>query len=199
MHPSVRTPRGGPRPLARNARDLPHRHAVREISYASVYCLSSRPSPITEKIHRIAAPMVSRSRFFSTTVEPPSDDETPPPNMFDRPPPFPRCSRIRTIRITLVSTSRMLTAVVTGGLLGQPYARVEHAVQDVGQQVGEGDDERRRHHATQKDRQVLGEARLDRLRPDAWQAEQPLGDDRAAEQRAEVAAEQRRDRGERRT
>ena len=41
--------------------------------------------------------MVSRSRFFSTTALPPSEDETPPPNMLDRPPPLPRCSSTRTI------------------------------------------------------------------------------------------------------
>ena len=49
---------------------------------------------------------VSRSRFFSTTEDPDSDEETAPPNIDDRPPPLPRCSRISTTSSALVSTSR---------------------------------------------------------------------------------------------
>src|SRR5271163_2791846 len=46
---------------------------------------------------------VSRSRFFSTTVEPDRLDCTPPPNSVDRPPPLARCS----------STSRTTRMLVT--------------------------------------------------------------------------------------
>src|SRR5690242_13915660 len=47
---------------------------------------------------------VSRSRFFSTTVDPDRLDWTPPPNSVDRPPPFARCSRTRSTTSTLVTT-----------------------------------------------------------------------------------------------
>jgi hypothetical protein len=39
---------------------------------------------------------VSRSRFFSTTEDPDSDEDTDPPNSDERPPPLPRCRRIST-------------------------------------------------------------------------------------------------------
>ena len=38
---------------------------------------------------------VIRSRFFSTTVEPAAAEPTEPPNMSERPPPFPLCMRMR--------------------------------------------------------------------------------------------------------
>ena len=47
-------------------------------------------------------PTVSRSRLRSATDEPPSELETPPPNMSDSPPPRPLCSR----------TSRIIRALV---------------------------------------------------------------------------------------
>src|SRR4029078_9797343 len=50
---------------------------------------------------------VSRSRFFSTTVDPDRLDWTPPPNRVDRPPPLARCSRTRSTTSTLV-TIRMI-------------------------------------------------------------------------------------------
>src|ERR1700682_1577030 len=46
---------------------------------------------------------VSRSRFFSTTVDPDRLDWTPPPNRVDRPPPLARCSSTRS------TTSRLVT------------------------------------------------------------------------------------------
>jgi len=52
---------------------------------------------------------VSRLRFFSTTEEPERDEDTAPPNIDDRPPPLPRCRRISTTRMALVSTSTMLS------------------------------------------------------------------------------------------
>src|SRR4051812_39697796 len=48
---------------------------------------------------------VSRLRFFSTTEEPASDEDTAPPNIEDRPPPLPRCSRISTTSMRLLITS----------------------------------------------------------------------------------------------
>src|SRR5258705_1169057 len=58
---------------------------------------------------------VYRSRFFSATEEPARLDETPPPNMLDRPPPLPRCSRISSVSSTLVmmsSTTRVYANAV---------------------------------------------------------------------------------------
>src|SRR6476469_2124289 len=47
---------------------------------------------------------VSRSRFFSTTVEPERLDWTPPPNRVDRPPPLARCSSTSNTTNKLVTT-----------------------------------------------------------------------------------------------
>ena len=52
-----------------------------------------------------AVKTVSRLRFFSTTEEPASDEDAAPPNIEDRPPPLPRCSRMSTTRSALVITS----------------------------------------------------------------------------------------------
>src|SRR6476660_2588117 len=48
-------------------------------------------------------PTVNRSRFRSATEEPPSELETPPPNMSERPPPRPLCSRTSMIIKRLVA------------------------------------------------------------------------------------------------
>src|SRR5215204_1920047 len=50
---------------------------------------------------------VNRSRFFSTTEDPDSDEETEPPNIDDRPPPLPRCSRMRSTSNALEMMSTM--------------------------------------------------------------------------------------------
>src|ERR1700729_787663 len=52
--------------------------------------------------HRMPKKMVIRSRFRSTTDEEPRVDDTPPPNMSDKPPPLPLCR----------STSRTITRLV---------------------------------------------------------------------------------------
>jgi hypothetical protein len=49
-----------------------------------------------------------RSRFFSTTVEPAAVAPRPPPNMSDRPPPFPLCSSTRKMRAPEMRTWRMI-------------------------------------------------------------------------------------------
>src|SRR4051812_32948476 len=66
------------------------------------------PMPTMQTAQMTPQNTVSRLRLRSTTEEPASEDETAPPNMLDRPPPLPRCSRIRTTSSTLVSTSTML-------------------------------------------------------------------------------------------
>ena len=58
-------------------------------------------------------PTVSRSRLRSATDEPPSELETPPPNMSDRPPPRPLCSRTRRIIKQLDAMSMMVIRRVT--------------------------------------------------------------------------------------
>src|SRR5947208_8102696 len=52
---------------------------------------------------------VYRSRFFSATEEPVRLEETPPPNMLDRPPPLPRCRRISRVSRMLVVTSSVIS------------------------------------------------------------------------------------------
>src|SRR4051795_6854439 len=59
----------------------------------------------------IAVKIVIRSRFFSTTDEPDSVEDTPPPNRSDRPPPLPRCSKISRTSTRLVTTSTMESSV----------------------------------------------------------------------------------------
>src|SRR5919108_4289601 len=48
----------------------------------------------------VAAPTVRRSRLRSTTVEPPRVELMPPPNMSERPPPRPACSRMNRQRVS---------------------------------------------------------------------------------------------------
>ena len=62
-------------------------------------------------------PTVSRSRFFSATEEPPSELETPPPNMSERPPPRPLCSRTSMITSRLVSDQNDREEEIHGGIL----------------------------------------------------------------------------------
>ena len=57
--------------------------------------------------HTAPQKRVSRSRFFSTTEDPDREDETDPPNIDDRPPPLPRCRRMRTTRSALLRMSTM--------------------------------------------------------------------------------------------
>src|SRR4051812_9232472 len=66
------------------------------------------PSPTMQIAQTSPAKTVSRLRFFSTTELPDSCEDTAPPNIDDRPPPLPRCSRMSTISSTLVSTSSTL-------------------------------------------------------------------------------------------
>src|SRR5580693_7138353 len=68
--------------------------------------------PTIEPTHRSASTMVIRSRFFSTTDEPPCCEVKPPPNMSDRPPPLPLCSRTKTINSRLVMP-RITSSVTT--------------------------------------------------------------------------------------
>src|SRR4029078_8910179 len=60
---------------------------------------------------------VSRSRFFSTTVDPDRLDWTPPPNRVDRAPPLARCSRTRTTTRKLVTTTTICRANSMGARL----------------------------------------------------------------------------------
>src|SRR3954471_18156910 len=70
-----------------------------------------------------AATTVMRSRFFSTTVEPAAEAPSPPPNMSDRPPPFPLCRSTRRIRVeaTIVWITTT-TAVSTAATVQRPTA-----------------------------------------------------------------------------
>ena len=47
------------------------------------------------KAKTTATVTVIRSRFFSTTVDPAAAEPIDPPNMSERPPPFPLCIRMR--------------------------------------------------------------------------------------------------------
>src|SRR5437660_3737499 len=62
----------------------------------------------------IAAMTVSRSRFFSTTVEPP--DVIPPPNISDKPPPRPACSKMNSTRTSAAMMWMVTIAAVTQSL-----------------------------------------------------------------------------------
>src|SRR4051794_41700537 len=64
-------------------------------------------------MNTVAAPMVSRSRFFSTTVEPPRLELTPPPNMSDTPPPLPACKRMNATSVREEMRCRTTSNAVT--------------------------------------------------------------------------------------
>src|SRR3712207_3707443 len=66
------------------------------------------PRPTMQTVQTMAVNTVSRFRFFSTTDEPDSEADAAPPNIDDRPPPLPRCSRMSTTRSRLVTTSSTL-------------------------------------------------------------------------------------------
>ena len=61
----------------------------------------------------MATVTVMRSRFRSTTVEPWAAAPTLPPNMSERPPPFPLCIRMRKISPSAESTSMTMYTQVT--------------------------------------------------------------------------------------
>ncbi len=69
-----------------------------------------------DRNHTTPVMMVSRSRLRSTTEDPPSELETPPPNRFDRPPPLPRCDHLEgpehAARLTGAGHQRARTATV---------------------------------------------------------------------------------------
>ena len=99
--------------------------------------LNTQPAPSTDvdvaqnpmMAQMAATNRVSRSRFFSTTDEPDSEDCMVPPNSDDRPPPLPRCSRINAISAKLVITSRICRKRIMSALLtsavGQPEDRLD--------------------------------------------------------------------------
>src|SRR5262249_20672461 len=62
---------------------------------AGYLIFSSSPRATMHMVHTAPVNSVNRSRFFSTTDEPDSDDDIEPPNIDDRPPPLPPCSRVR--------------------------------------------------------------------------------------------------------
>src|SRR5690625_8021252 len=64
--------------------------------------------------------MVIRFRLRSATPEDPREEDKPPPNMSDRPPPFPLCIRMDRINTALVSTSstsKMMRNASTCGVI----------------------------------------------------------------------------------
>ena len=69
--------------------------------------LMARMTVVNEKTTAVTT--VIRSRLRSTTVEPAAAEPRPPPNISDRPPPRPLCSRIRTMRVseTMMWIARM--------------------------------------------------------------------------------------------
>ena len=69
-------------------------------------------------------PTVSRSRLRSAIEEPPSELETPPPNMSERPPPRPLCSSTSRIIRELVRTRMMVRNVST---VAKPTSRVRRS------------------------------------------------------------------------
>src|SRR4030067_827865 len=73
-------------------------------------------------------------------------------------------------------------------------ARVEPRHREVGQEVGEHDQEREQHHRALDDRVVVGVDRLHGERGDAGPREDRLRDDGAPEQAPELHAEDRHDR-----
>src|SRR6478736_321242 len=64
---------------------------------------ASRPRPMMD---------VAQTRATATD-DPPSDVDMPPPNMSDRPPPLPLCSRMNRVRTMLDSTSRTCSTMRT--------------------------------------------------------------------------------------
>src|SRR5215217_4384999 len=77
-------------------------------------------------------------------------------------------------------------------------ARVEECVQDVHEQVHHDDGERRDQHGPLHDRQVALLDRVEGQAPDPRDVEDGLREDGAAEQDAEIEAEDGDDRGDRR-
>src|SRR3954447_6323856 len=71
----------------------------------------------------------------------------------------------------------------------QPHARVDDAVQQVDDQVHDDDEERGEQGDTEDHRQVVGANAVQRQLAQTIQVVYGLGEDRAAEQRAEVEAE----------
>src|SRR6476619_6014200 len=74
---------------------------------------ASMPSPMMDVAQTRATATVKRSRLRSATDDPPSDVDMPPPNMSDRPPPLPLCSRMNKVRTRLDSTSRTCSTMRT--------------------------------------------------------------------------------------
>src|SRR6478735_2311881 len=58
---------------------------------------------------------VIRSRFRSATEEPPTDDCMPPPNMSERPPPFPLCISTSSISRPLKTIRAIENPITTAG------------------------------------------------------------------------------------
>src|SRR6478735_9348661 len=71
------------------------------------------PRPTTTVNHTSATPTVIRSRLRSATELPPSELDMPPPNMSDRPPPLPLCSRMSRVRNRPVMTRRTWRPIFT--------------------------------------------------------------------------------------
>src|SRR5580700_3052261 len=69
---------------------------------------------MTQTNQRTPKKIVMRSRFRSTTDEEPSVEETPPPNMSDRPPPFPLCRRTSRTIASDVMIRMTESAISTG-------------------------------------------------------------------------------------
>src|SRR3954468_12852293 len=84
--------------------------------------LTSSPVPMMAMIQIDATNSVIRSRFFSTTLEPDRLDWTPPPNRVDRPPPRPRCRRIRSTSSTLEMISTICSASCIPSSFPRPAA-----------------------------------------------------------------------------
>ena len=57
---------------------------------APAVVFSSNPSVTMQANQITPVAIVIRSRFFSAIEDPERFEETPPPNMLDRPPPLPR-------------------------------------------------------------------------------------------------------------
>src|SRR3954447_16734015 len=103
----------------------------------------------------------------------------------------------RTLRSLTSRNGRGVTwPMDNGSPSAQPHARVDDAVQQVDDQVHEDDEERGKQGDTEDHRQVIGADAVQRQLAQTVQVVDGLGEDRPAEQRAEVEAEDGDQRGQ---
>src|SRR5690606_3982311 len=92
-------------------------------SFLSTYPACIRPRAMIAAAQISPSATVNRSRLRSATDEPPTEDDTPPPNMSEMPPPLPLCISTNRISNRLVMTSRIENASSTVVSLVLPQRR----------------------------------------------------------------------------